>query len=50
MEVLSAGEALAGAVQEPGHAQGLQHQRQGQPHGDPAAAAHAALLEGERHG
>lgn len=46
LEGLPAREALARAVQEPAHAQGLQHQRQAQPHGDPCPAAHAALLEG----
>ncbi len=42
----TAGTAVAGTVQKLAHAQGLQHQREAQPHGDPRPASHAPLLEG----
>ena len=47
LEVVPAGEAEPRALQEPRHAARLQHQRQGQPHGDTSPAALAPLLEGE---
>lgn len=48
LEVVPAGAAEPRAVQEPRHAARLQHQRQGQPHGDTAPLAPAPLLEGEK--
>lgn len=47
LEGLPSGSAFAGAVQELAHAEGLQHQRKAQPHGDPCSAPHAAFLEGK---
>ena len=47
LEGLPHREAQPGAVQAPRHAQGLQHQWQDQPDGDPRPPAHAPLLEGE---
>ena len=45
LESLPHREAKSGAVSPPRHAQRLQHQRPGQPDGDPGATAHAPLLE-----
>ena len=45
LEGLPDREAQPGAVPPPGDAQGLQHQREDQPHGDPRPPTHAPLLE-----
>ena len=45
LEGLPDREAQPGAVPPPGDAQGLQHQREDQPHGDPRPPPHVALLE-----